>query len=49
MEYANKNKIKYVIIIGTNEIENKILNIKNMYTGDSKSIKIEDINEYIFE
>ena len=49
MEYANKNKIKYVIIISTNEIENKILNIKNMYTGDSKSIKIEDINEYIFE
>lgn len=49
MEYANKKKIKYVIIVGTDEIENKMLNIKNMYTGASISIKIEDINKYVFK
>lgn len=49
MEYANKKGIKYVIIVGTNEIENNTLNIKNMNTGNTKSIKIEDINNFVFE
>lgn len=49
MEYANKKGIKYVIIVGTDEIENNTLNIKNMNTGNTESIKIEDINNFVFE
>ena len=49
MEYANKKRIKYVIIVGTDEIENNVINIKNMITGDVESISISDISSYIFK
>lgn len=49
MEYANKKRIKYVIVVGTNEMENKTLNVKNMNTGCTELVKIEDISNYVFE
>ena len=42
-EYANKENIPYVIVLGEDEINNKYFNLKNMKTGEQ--IKIEKIAE----
>ena len=42
-EYANKENIPYVIVLGENEINNKCFNLKDMKTGEQ--IKIVDINK----
>ena len=38
MNYANKKGVKYVAIIGENEMNNGMVTIKNMETGDQKMI-----------
>ena len=48
LDYANNMGIKYVIIIGTNEIESENITIKNMIDGTSETIKISDIINYNF-
>ncbi|HIS90519.1 MAG TPA: histidine--tRNA ligase [Candidatus Faecisoma merdavium] len=40
-EYANRENIPYVIVLGEDEIKNNYFNIKNMETG--VQIKVEDI------
>ena len=45
LDYANKEKIKYVIIIGTEEISNNKLKIKNMDKGIDILIDINKIND----
>ena len=45
MEYASKEKIKYVIILGEDEVNNKSFNIKNMFTGKEEKIKFENLEE----
>ena len=40
-EYANRENIPYVIVLGEDEIKNNYFNIKNMETGEQ--IKVEDI------
>jgi len=50
MNYANKMKIPFVIIIGENEVKNGKVNIKMMETGQSKEFSMENvvtIGEYI--
>lgn len=42
-EYANKENIPYVIVLGEDEIKNKCFNLKDMITGEQ--IKIDDINK----
>ncbi len=49
-EYANRENIPYVIVIGDNEIENNELTVKNMSTGTEEKIDInalEDIKNII--
>lgn len=46
LDYANKQGIRYVIIIGSDEIENNQITIKNMKTGNSSAIKISELNDY---
>lgn len=41
-EFANKENIPYVIVLGEDEIKNKYFNLKDMKTGEQ--IKITDIN-----
>ena len=43
MEYANKEKIQYVIVLGQDEINNKCFKIKDMF--NNKEISITDLNE----
>jgi len=46
LDYANKQGIRYVIIIGSDEIENNQITIKNMKTGNNSAIKISELNDY---
>ena len=46
MEYANKEKIQYVIVLGQDEINNKCFKIKDMFNNTEKIIyKIKDIKK----
>lgn len=45
MEYANKEKIPYVIVIGEDEINNKKFKLKNMFSGKEYEILFEEIKK----
>ncbi|MCD6227750.1 histidine--tRNA ligase [Candidatus Micrarchaeota archaeon] len=47
MDYANKESIPYVIIIGEDEIKNNVIKLKNMNTGKEVVGKIEEITKHI--
>lgn len=42
MNYANKENIPFVTVIGGDEIANGKINIKDMMSGDEKSVEISD-------
>jgi len=46
MREANRQKCSYVVIIGENELQNKIVLIKNMENGEQENIAIKDLNTY---
>jgi len=46
-EYANKENIKYVIVVGSNEIESKTYTIKNMLDGTQTSMNEEELLKYL--
>ena len=46
MKYANKINAKFLLVIGENEISNKICKIKNMLNGEETEINL-DVNEII--
>ena len=41
-KYADKLNVKYVIVIGDDEIKNKVVTLKNMDTGEQETLKIEE-------
>ncbi len=43
MQYADKNNIPFVLVIGKNEMETGELSLKNMKSGDQQSLPIEQI------
>ena len=45
LDYANREKIQYVIIVGESEIENKQVNIKNMFDGTQTTIDLDKLDE----
>ncbi len=45
MTYANSNKIPFVTIAGTNEIEARKITLKNMETGEQEMMDIEEMIE----
>ena len=47
LNYANKLKIPYVVFVGEDEINNNVLTLKNMNTGNQEQVKIEEIEKYI--
>ncbi|KYK21602.1 histidyl-tRNA synthetase [Thermoplasmatales archaeon SG8-52-2] len=47
LKYASSINAKNVIIIGSNEVKQDSVTIRNMETGDQKLIKIKDIEENI--
>ncbi|MGV3041378.1 histidine--tRNA ligase [Staphylococcus rostri] len=47
MKQADRLKAKYTIVIGDQELEEKQVAIKNMETGQSETIKFDEIASYI--
>lgn len=41
-KYANNSNVKYVIIIGEDEIKNNVVALKNMETGEQQTLKLEE-------
>ena len=48
-KYANNLNVRYVIIIGEDEIKNNVVTLKNMITGEQETLKIEETIEKIKE
>ena len=46
-KYADNLNVKYVIIIGEDEIENNVVTLKDMETGEQQTLKLEDALEII--
>ena len=45
MDYANKEKIPYVIVLGEDEVSKKSFNIKNMFSGEQREITFDDLTK----
>ena len=43
MEYANRRMIPYVVIIGSNELQERKATIKNMMSGEQMSVAFDDV------
>ena len=46
-EYANKTNVKFVMVVGENEINSGMFSIKDMTNGEQQSFKIEDILNFV--
>ena len=42
MNYAHKRGVKFVIMIGEDEIKTNKLSVKNMFNGNQKSLTLEE-------
>jgi histidyl-tRNA synthetase len=42
MDYANKTAIPFTCVIGSNEVEQQLINIKNMNTGEQQQFSLTD-------
>ena len=47
LDYANKNNIPYVIIIGENELNGGTIKIKKMNESMEEEVKIDDIDKML--
>ena len=45
MDYANKEKIPYVIVLGEDEVNKQSFNIKNMFNSEQIKIQFKNINK----
>ena len=48
-KYADKIGAKYVAVIGGNELESGVMNVKCMATGESESVAFENASAYFLE
>ena len=46
MKDANRLNVKYSIIIGSDELDNNIVSIKNMETGSQEELSFDKIIDY---
>ena len=46
-KYADKLNVKYVIVIGEEEVKNNVVTLKNMLTGEQNTLEIEKAIEII--
>ncbi len=47
MEYANKIKVPYLVIIGEDEVANSTYTLKNMLSGEQKTLNLNDLIQEI--
>jgi histidyl-tRNA synthetase len=43
MKYANDVRVKYVAIVGEDEMANEIIQLKNMETGEQEEVSVEEL------
>ena len=43
LDFGNKKKVSFVIVIGSDEVANGLLTIKDMATGDQKKLSVDQI------
>lgn len=48
MKYANDRGVKFTVLIGENELNNNLLVLKNMDSGEQESLKFEDLADFTF-
>lgn len=46
-EYANKTNIKYVVVVGSNEIESGLFALKDMQTGNQQSVTLSQMLDIV--
>ena len=46
-EYANRENIKYVIVVGSNEIESNTYTVKDMETGEQYNMNEEELFKFL--
>ena len=46
MKYANKINAKFVVVVGENEINNKLVNVKNMENGETTEVKLDGLVDF---
>jgi histidyl-tRNA synthetase len=49
LDYANKENIPFVIIMGENELKDGVVNLKNMIEGSEKRIALDEIDTALLE
>ncbi len=49
MSYADSKKIKYVVLAGENEMNENVVTVKNMYSGEQEKMNIGDLIAMIKE
>jgi histidyl-tRNA synthetase len=49
MSYADSKKIPYIIIAGEDEIKNNNITIKNMSSGEQKTMPLKDLDSFVKE
>ncbi|MFR9649911.1 MAG: histidine--tRNA ligase [Rikenellaceae bacterium] len=47
MEHANRREIPYVVIIGSQEVEESVATVKVMATGEQHKVKFEELVEFL--
>ena len=47
MDYANRRGVPYVCLIGSDEMESRVLTLKNMATGEQEKVNLEKIIEIL--
>ena len=47
LDYCNKKKIPYVLILGEKELKQKSIKLKNMETGKEKTIKLNELSKQL--
>ena len=49
MNYANNKRVKYVVLVGENEIKTGMLSIKDMDTGEQSNMNIDSLINNILD
>ncbi len=47
MEYANRRKIPFVVIVGSQEMEQQVATVKNMFTGEQSNVPFAELAEFL--
>ena len=47
LDYADRKRVPFVVLIGSNEMETGLLTLKNMKTGEQSAVSVNEISELV--